>query len=300
MKNITLLIGAAMLAILVFFMFFGPELPFVDKELQEVKHRFNENNRLQLPPYPPSALNPLGSDKSGVDLLSKLILGTKSTILIVLTITTVRYLIAIPLGLMARRKKGIAHFIVNSLNQVFSFLPSIFSAVLLVSVPFIQNSGNRLWWVIFFVAVIEAGRVAHIVQERTHKLSRELYVEAGNSLGLSPWRMSKSYYMPAILPELIVNFCLDMGKVMLIIGQMGVLSIFLTHQWIEVNYFTPKFLNTSLDWASLLAEHRAEIYVNKFGFIFYPAAAIAFSILTFNILGEGLRRHFNRRMNVLL
>ncbi|WP_019419549.1 ABC transporter permease [Paenibacillus sp. OSY-SE] len=298
--NITLWIGGFMLAFLVFVMFFGPDLPFVDKGLQEVKHRWSEQKKLLLPPYAPSSINPLGSDRNGVDNLSKLIVGTKETILIVFFVAFLRYLIAIPLGLLARKKKGVAHFIVNSLNQLFSFMPSVFSAILLLSIPFIQYANNRLIWVIFFLAIIETGRVAHLVQEQTNKITREPFFEAGVGLGLSSWRLSKSYYFPALLPEIVVNFCLDLGKVMLLIGQLGVLSIFLTHDWVEVDYYTMKFLSTSLNWVSLLAEHRAEIYVSKFSFIFYPALAVAFSILTFNILGEGLRRHFNRRMNVYL
>ncbi|WP_240463535.1 hypothetical protein [Paenibacillus apiarius] len=80
------------------------------------------------------------------------------------------------------------------------------------------------------MAIIETGRVAHLIQEQTYKIAHEPFVEAGVGLGLSSWRLSKSYYFPALL----------------------------------------------------------------------PALAVAFSILTFNILGEGLRRHFNRIMNVYL
>lgn len=62
--------------------------------------------KLTLPPYKPSSKNWLGSDKRGVDNLSKLVVTAKDTILLVLAITAVRYAIGVPLGLIARKKRG--------------------------------------------------------------------------------------------------------------------------------------------------------------------------------------------------
>ncbi|WP_028594917.1 ABC transporter permease subunit [Paenibacillus assamensis] len=298
MRNIPLWIGGTMLAFLLFVMFAGPHLPFVNKELTPEKHRWNaDRTKLTMPPYKPSAINPLGSDKAGVDNLSKLIVGAKSTVLFVLAVTLVRYLIAVPLGLLARKQKGFTYSVVTSMNQVFSYLPALFFAALLLSNPLIQYGDYRLLKVITILAFIEVFRVAYVIQQQTHQISYEPYMEAGASLGLSNKRLAVGYYMPALLPELIINFCIDVGKVMLLVGQLGVLSIFLTHDWVEVEVYTKKFINTSTDWMSLLGAHRKDIYHNKFGFVFFPALAIMYVILTFNILGEGFRRYFSRRSN---
>ncbi|SMG35882.1 peptide/nickel transport system permease protein [Paenibacillus aquistagni] len=294
-KNIPLILGAGMIGVLIILMLFGPYLPFVDEQLEPVKHRWSEDKRLQLPPYPPSVHNLLGSDKNGVDLFSKIVMGTKETLLIVLGITTLRYMIAVPLGLLARRQKGLGHVIVQGWNQIFSFIPTILAAVLLLSIPPIQNAEHRLLIAIVVLAVIEVGRVAQVTAERAHQVGKEEYIEAGTALGLSSRRMARSYYLPALAPEVIVGFCIDLGKVMLLIGQLGILQIFLQHVWVEVHFFTPKYLNTSLNWSALLAEHRREVLSSKFGFIFYPAAFIAFSILAFNLLGEGLRRRMKQK-----
>lgn len=298
MKNVPLFVGIGMISILVVLMLFGPYLPFVDHELVEVKHRWSENKRLELPPYPPSKHNWLGSDKNGVDLLSKIVLGAKETLLIVLSISLLRYVVGVPLGLLARHKKGVSHLIVNSLNQVFSFIPTILAAILLLSFPPIQNSQHRLFFAVGILAFIEVGRVAQVMAERANQIGKEEYIEAGNALGLSSRRMARSYYLPALAPEVIVNFCIDLGKAMLLIGQLGVLQIFLQHVWVEVNFFTPKYLNTSLNWSALLAEHRKEVLSSRFGFVFYPAAFIAFSILAFNLLGEGLRRRLKQENHI--
>ncbi|WP_028546927.1 ABC transporter permease [Paenibacillus taiwanensis] len=295
MRNLTLWIGAIMFTLLMFVTFAGPYLPFIDQTLTPEKHRWSQDERLILPPYEPSSHNLLGSDKDGVDNLSKIIVGAKETLLIIFSITALRYMIAVPLGLLAYQKKGLANSILTAWNQLFSYLPTLFSAVLLLSLPFLLFATWRLLWVIFILAAIEIGRVAYMIQQQTYQISREPYVEAGYALGLRPWRLTKSYFIPALMPEIIVHFCVDLGKVTLLIGQLGVLSIFLSQEWVEVGAMSMKLMNTSHNWMSLLASMRADIYVSKFTYIFYPALAIMFTILTFNVLGEGIRAHFNRR-----
>ncbi|WP_235857616.1 ABC transporter permease [Paenibacillus albiflavus] len=300
MKNMTLWIGVCMLAIIIIVMIFGPYFPHVDATLEGSRSKWGADGKIMVPKYPPSESNLLGSDGIGVDNFSKLILGTRDTIYIIFGIAIIRYLVAIPLGLLSYRNRGYFHFLTTFWNQIFSYLPTIFSVAIIFTLPFISNniSPTRLIWAVLIVALIEVGRAAYVIQQQTSKVSNEQYVEAGHALGLSPWRMIKSYYMPALLPEMIIYFCIDLGKITLLIGQMGVLKII-----IKVNKAIwdagMGIRNGSIDWVSLLSDYdlRRNIYVSNFDFVLYPAAAIMFTILTFNILGEGLRQYFNRRGN---
>ncbi|SDX48702.1 peptide/nickel transport system permease protein [Paenibacillus sp. PDC88] len=291
-KNIPLLIGSILLGLLLFVMFIGPHLPFIDKNLSQERYRMDAFNKLELPAFEASEKNWIGTDKKGVDNLSKIVIAAKETIFIVIIITLIRYIIAIPLGLLSCKKKGFFHHVINALNQCFSFLPPVFATALLLAIPFLLFTDLRLLWSILILAVVEAGRVAYTIQQQANQLSRESYMEAGIALGLSSRTLVKNYYIPALLPELIVNFCIDLGKVMLLIGQLSIISIFLSHEWREVDYYTNEFVQTGLNWAALLASHRHEIFRSQFGFVFYPAFAMMFTIVTFNLLGEGLRRHY--------
>lgn len=293
-KNIPLWIGTSLLAILVFIMFAGPYLPFIDPNLEKETSRW-VGEKLVLPAYSPSPDNLLGSDKKGVDNLSKLVVSAKETIYIIITVGVIRYLIGVPLGLLSRKKKGISHFIVTLMNQVFSYLPPIFSAILLMAFPVLLFATHRLYWVLVILAVVEAGRVAVTVQAKACQISKELYVEAGTALGLSSKRMLRKYYVPGMLPEFLVSFCTDLGKVTLLLGQLAVLSIFLDQKWVETDYYTWQFVNTQFNWSTLIADHRVEIRRAKFAFVFYPAFALMFTMLTFNLLGEGFRRKFRLR-----
>lgn len=298
MKNRTLWIGLIMLLLLLIFMYVGPYMPFVDRELNEERYRFTgiPGRMLQLPPYPPSDVNPLGSDDIGVDNLSKLIMGAKESVYVVVLVSFIRYLIGVPLGFMSYKKKGVIHNIVTWLNQLFSSVPTIIAAVFLLSFPAILQLPNRFITSVIIIAFIEVGRVAYVVQQQTYRISQEPYLEAGRVLGLSRLHIARKYYLPSLLPELIANFCVDIGKVMLLIGQLGVLNIFIDHVY-EFDWETGKYgyVNESTNWFALLSQHRHDIYFERFAFIFFPSMAIMYVILTFNVLGEGLRKHFNRK-----
>lgn len=295
MKNFPLWIGGALLAFFVFVMLAGPYMPFIDKDLNKEPSRWvmkDGKQKLTLPPYKPSAQNWLGTDKRGVDNLSKLVVTAKDTILLVLGITAVRYAIGIPLGLLARKKKGFIHQLITFWNQMCSYLPPVFASALLLALPFFLFSQQRMGWAILILASVEAGRVAITIQQQTHKMASEPYMEAGTALGLRTRTLTKNYYVPILFPEVIVNFCLDMGKVMLLLGQLAIVNIFLGHEWKEVNYYVMEFVETGYNWATILSKHRSDIWLGKFGFVVYPAFAMMLLIITFNLLGEGLRRRF--------
>lgn len=147
-------------------------------------------------------------------------------------------------------------------------------------------------WAILILASVEAGRVAITIQQQAHKMASEPYMEAGTALGLRTRTLTKNYYIPVMFPEVIVNFCLDMGKVMLLLGQLAIVNIFLGHEWKEVNYYVMEFVETGYNWATILSKNRADIWLGKFQFVVYPAFAMMLLIITFNLLGEGLRRRY--------
>lgn len=292
-KNAMLWIGGAMLILLLVIALFGPYLPFIDSSLKEERYRV-ENGHLVKAPYDISWENPLGSSKFGVDNLSRIVVGARDTLLIVFAVSLLRYAVGIPLGLLARHRRGLAHALLNGLNQLFSFVPALLMTVLLAAIPFFLFSSGRLYWMIGIMAVVEIGRVGYIVQQQAAALSHESYMEAGRALGLRPLRLLKAYYIPALLPEMIVHFCLDLGKVIILIGQLGVLTVYVNPGSAEAglnNSF--EFVNTAHDWGSMISDHVPDLNYGHFGSIMVPVLAIVYAVLAFSLLGEGLRRRFN-------
>ncbi|MCA1031055.1 ABC transporter permease subunit [Bacillus timonensis] len=294
MHNKSLIIGTIMTVLLVITMVFGPYLPFIDAELSGERVKFPEPGKIETAPFPPSDEYLLGTDKEGRDLLSLIVVGTKDTILIIFAITLLRYIIAVPLALIASKQVGPISWFIKWWHQLFSSLPIIFSTILLVNLPFLMFSEQRYIWCIVIIALIEVGKVAFITQQQAHALSKAAFVEAGITLGVTPLGLIIRYYIPNLLPEIIVNFFIDLSRVALLIGQLGILSIFIMQEFVQLNYGAGEVINTNFNWATLLGQARHDV-LKAFWIPFFPALALTFTILSFNILAEGLRQHFNRR-----
>ncbi|MDQ0271953.1 ABC transporter permease [Cytobacillus purgationiresistens] len=293
--NKYLLNGLFMVLILLIITFAGPYLPFIDHELNGERIVFPEGGGIGVAPFPPSEDFLLGSDREGRDMLSLIIMGAKDTFKLVILIVLIRYAVAVPLGLLGTSNKGFFPWLLRWWNQLFSGFPVIISAALILCLPPLLYHEHRLVLVILILALIEVGRVGLLVQKQSHQISQKSFVEAGITIGVKPGKMIAHYYLPNLLPDVIVNFFSDAARVIMLIGQLAILNIFISFDV----FFAPglgfMFENTSLDWASLIKDARKDAYL-AFWIPFFPMLAIVIGAFTFNLLGEGLRKHFNRHL----
>jgi peptide/nickel transport system permease protein len=292
-RNKALVIGSICLLLLLLITFVGPYLPVIDRELKEDAVRIIDGKIMKLP-FEPSKLNWLGTDDKGRDLLSLIVVGAKETLLVVCVIAILRYVIAIPLGIIASKSSGFIHWILYKWNQVFSTLPTLFAAILLIKLPFFVMAEHRTLWIILILALLEVGRVSHIFQQEVQSLSKQPFVESGHMVGNTKLGIYRRYYLPYLIPQVIVNFVLDLGKIMLLLGQLGFLSIFISQTFITYDLGIGQLINQSTAWPQLLAE--SHVYIRNYIWIpFWPSFAIAFSVVTFNLFGEGLRQFYEER-----
>ncbi|MCR2821789.1 ABC transporter permease [Lederbergia panacisoli] len=295
MRNKYLITGSILLAFLLAVMFIGPYMPFVDTKLEPERLYFPENGKFQKAPFAPSERQWLGSDRDGRDIFSLLVMGARETMLLIFGITILRYLIAIPLGLSGYKNKGILPKIINGWHKLFSSLPIIFIAIIMLNMPFLVFSEHRMYWAILTIALVEVGRVSYIIQQQAYLISKKPYMDAGITLGMKPVNLLKNYYLSNLAPDIATNFCLDVGRVALLMGQLAIFGIFMKVDFVQVGYGVTEIVNTSLEWGTMMRESRKDV-VTAFWIPFFPALALAYVIFTFNILGEGLRRFFNRHL----
>jgi peptide/nickel transport system permease protein len=291
MRNWSIIIGGSMVFILLFMATLGPILPFVDSELNEEQIRIHEDGTVEGVPFAPSKKNPLGTDDKGRDLLSLIVMGARETFLVIFIVAFVRYLFALPLAMITFQSKGVAYWLIYKWNGILSTLPTLIAAAVLINTPFIMVSEHRTILAILILSILEVGRVSYIFHQQMNNLSEQTFIEAGKSIGNRQFGIYKRYYIPYLLPQIVVNFVLDLGKVMLLIGQLGFLSIFISHSFVLYDIGIAGYANESLAWPQLLAESRNHIRQN-YWIPFYSALAIAYSVFAFNLFGEGLRQHF--------
>lgn len=296
-KNWSLWLGISMFSVLLFFAFFGEQLSFVNSNPADSRMRFYEDGSMARAPFPPSLEDPLGTDNDGRDLLSLLIIGTKDTLRYIFLIAGIRYLIAIPLAFLAASKKGLAYNLVNGWNSLFSSVPTVFAAILLLILPepvwkFDLDTPYSMYWAILLLALMEVGRVSTLVSYDIYEISEKEYVKAGVIIGNSPFKMYTHYYLPNIMQNLIVNFCNDLGRITLLIGQLALFSIFIASKILILEGGAVDISSATYDWQALLEKSRSDV-IKAIWIPLVPAVAITYTILTFNLLGEGLRKRFN-------
>ncbi|MBS8266253.1 ABC transporter permease subunit [Mesobacillus boroniphilus] len=291
--NKSLLFGLIILSILVVIAFVAPYLPFVDTSLKETVMRQKEDGGFELPPFAPSADYPIGSDANGKDLLSRVLLGTKETLLTILAIVLIRYIIAIPLAMASFYSRFLQRILIVW-NRLFSFMPPIFFVILLIGTPFITFSSNRYLWIMLVLALIEAGRVADVFFQGMVNISKKPYVEAGIVAGSSPVSMLKNYYWPPLRPFFIVQFFSDLGRTLFLIGQLGIVDIFLSVEFVSQLSGGYKAMNTSNVWPTYFAEITHHIWSHPWLPI-TGTIAIGITILAFSMTSSGLQRYYDKK-----
>lgn len=253
-------------------------------------------------PFPPDTLGyKLGSDEDGRDVLALILVGTKETLLIILAITIVRYLIAVPLGLYAAKKDGLTHWLVNGWNALFSSIPPLLAGIMLINMPFIIFAENRQYLVILIIALIEVGRVSYVIQEQGYDTLNKEFAVAARVQGAKNYQLVFQHVLPYMVPTILINFFMDLGRVTILVAQLGIFTIFVTQQFVQTGPMFSSmgppygFLeNTGYNWATMLAGVKKALLKTPW-LALVPAIAILYVTLMFNMIGEGTKRYFLRR-----
>ncbi|MCM3237565.1 ABC transporter permease subunit [Heyndrickxia oleronia] len=295
MKNWSLLIGSSIFFIILLTGFLAPHLPFVDNQLTENVLMRDEQGKPLVPAYAPSKDYPWGSDYKGVDVLSILLLGTKETLTIIFSIAILRYIMAIPLAIGAFYIP-IIRSILKGWNQLFSYFPPILFVVMIVGIPFIFYSNVHAVWMVLILATIEVGRVADIFLSKMENTSQKPFLESGIVGGCSRFTLFKNYFWPDLQPHILTNFFNDLARVLFLIAQLGVIGVFLSHDFFSQRGGTFEAINSSNSWPALLVD----IHQDMWGHEWIPVSSImmiTITLFSIHLISDGLEKYFQRKYN---
>ncbi|WP_175614948.1 ABC transporter permease subunit [Piscibacillus halophilus] len=293
-RNAVLIFGMFLLVILLFITFVGPYLPGIDQELEETQYIWSEERIPIPPPYEPNPEYLLGSDHSGRDLVSLIVIGAKETLLIVLFITLVRYLVAIPLSYLAHKEWLGIHLFLKWINGFLSYVPTIIMVILLAMLPPFLFNENRIYIMILIIALVEVGRAAESIKLDLDDTASKEYILSGIVAGASPFRIFRHYLLPFVYGKLIVYIVSDVGKVMFLVGQLAFIGVFISQEIIQVDFGQFQIRNTSISWPMLLADAHRDIRI-AIWIPFWTAFAMTFTIFTFNVLAQGFQNLFKKK-----
>ena len=254
----TVIVGALLVAI------FGPYLGLQNPDANDLMNRLAA----------PSRAHWFGTDDLGRDIFSRIVAGTRISIVFPLGSVAIAILLGLPTGLIAGFSPGRVGAVLNFLADILMSFPPLFLAV-----AFIAVRGPGLGNAMIVVGVIFAPRLFRIARAATQEVMVETYIEAARSIGASPSQILLWHVLRNMAGPVIIYLSFAMGTSLLI---EAILS------FIGLGVQPP-----AAGWGSMLGRAFRFLYQSPSGIVF-PGVAIATTVLAFNLLGDALRDAIGR------
>lgn len=224
------------------------------------------NARL-LPPGTPGYL--LGTDDQGRDILSRLIHGSRLTLMVVGLVAVIAAPIGLIVGTVSGYAGGWVDAVLMRITDIFLAFPKLVLALALVAAlgPGIENA-------ILAIAVTSWPPYARIARAETMTFRNSDFIHAVKLMGASPLRIVVRHVMPLCTSSLIVRVTLDMAGIILTAAGLGFLGLGAQPPLPE--------------WGAMIASGRRFI-LDQWWVAGMPGFAILIVSLGFNLLGDGLR-----------
>ncbi|MCA8927951.1 MAG: ABC transporter permease [Alphaproteobacteria bacterium] len=273
-KSRTATIGAVMIACLLVVVVFAQSLATHDP----IKSNYRERVA------PISAEHIMGTDKFGRDIYSRVIIGGQRTILISVAAVVFGLAIGIPIGICSGFYGGRVDSIVMRIVDGFLAFPGLLLYLLIVTVA-------REWKLYGFwndlILVLALGlafwpEVARLSRSTALVEAKKEYVEAARVMGERSFLIAMTQILPNCISPLIVNATVRLGYMILIIAALSYLGLGTAPP-------TP-------DWGSDLRAAQDHMETHPMIAVF-PGLAICFSVLAFNLFGDGLRDILDPRLS---
>lgn len=216
----------------------------------------------------PSAAAPFGTDELGRDVLARVLYGGRTSLAIGAQVMIITALLGTALGLATGFNRTVDELLMRVMD-IFMAFPA-----LLLALAILAALGNHPFNVVIALSLVYAPRTARIVRGQVLALIEHAYVEAAEALGARRWRSLVKHVLPGIMPALIVQETFLFAYAML--GEAG-----LSFVGVGIQPPTPS-------WGNILGDARVLIREAPW-MLFFPGATITLTVLSLNLLGDGLR-----------
>lgn len=217
----------------------------------------------------PSRDHLFGTDDLGRDVFTRVVLGTPVSLRVGVIVLVVAIAIGVPLGAVAGYLGGLVNELIMRVTDIFLTIPSLILALTIAAAlgPGITHAMmaiSLVWWPGY----------CRLTQGLVLSLREEDYIEAARSMGANSWRIIFRHIVPNCISPIVIKASMDMGFAILVAAGLG---------FIGVGAQPP-----SPEWGAMISYGRKYL-PTWWWYATFPGLAMFFTVLGFNLLGDGLR-----------
>ncbi len=220
-------------------------------------------------PLPPDQKFMLGTDLLGRDLLSRVIYGARTSLIVGVAANLVAVFIGTTLGLIAGFMRGAVGNAIMRFTDLMLAFPALILAIALAAILH-----PSLWIVILVIALVNWTWVCRVIYTQTIALTEREYIEAVRSLGAGPVRIIVRHLIPHLVPTIIVWGTLGIATAVQLEATLSYLGV-------GVQPPTPS-------WGNIIFENQ-NYFTTAPWLVLIPGISIIVLALSFNVLGDALR-----------
>lgn len=223
----------------------------------------------------PSRAHPLGTDRYGRDMLSRVMVGSQTSIFSTLALVAIISIAGTLIGVICGYFGGPVDSIVMRISDICLAFPGL---VFALAIAAILNGGIQN--AVVALAVISWPKYARIARSQTLSLRNAAYVDAARLAGCSPWTILRKHILPNILGPVLVTAMLDIGTMMMELAGLSFLGL--------------GAQPPTAEWGSMMSGGRSMLQTYPW-VVLSPGAAIFITVVLFNLLGDTIRDYMDPR-----
>lgn len=225
---------------------------------------------------PPSLAHPMGTDKYGRDILSRIMAGAGIDLLIALLVTGIAFLVGVTIGSASGFYGGwIDDVVLRVVDMVLSF-PAFVLALAITAVL-----GNSIQNVVIAIAVAYTPYFVRLARGEVLSARRSDYADNARAVGNPNWRIVILHLLPNCVTPALVQASLTMGWSILDASGLSFLGL-------GIKPPTP-------EWGVEVSDGASNIISGEWWTSVFPGLAITLAVLAFNLLGSSIQARFSRR-----